>query len=275
MGGKVCKIMKKIFRLFMAVCVLVLSMSSRILAGTWGPGSTALSSSDQYIDAERTFLQSAVTRTTSLDCMAARSMMILDMQGQDIPVTVSSDLKFKNRNSGDLKYQVELHTVKEESLEDVSLFYSGGYYCMDADGQKLKISMDLDEAREDLNFDPNSIGLAGLDSIQNLQISDDGNGNKLCTFLCDVRELEMDNYLYFIYQQMDIEWADVETKEVKGSFLVNQEGYCTIQTVDIVMDVTMEEKTVGAEIKVDIEYVNPGRPVDFVLPSTETYTDVS
>lgn len=263
--------MKRFLSILMTLGILVFSVSTSALAATGTPDSAGVGN-EVCSMGEWGFLQSAVTRTLSQDSMAARNTMILNREGKS-PVTINTKLKFKNRNSGDLKYQVELHTVKEGTVTDERLFYSGGYYCLDSDGRKLKVSMELDEARADLNYDPNSIGLAGLGSIQKLWISDDGNGGKRYTFLCSDDGTELNDYLYGIFQPMDLIWEDIEIKEMKGSFSVNSEGWCTAQTMDINMEIAGDKA--DADIKVDIIYENPGQPVDITLPSTEEYTTIS
>lgn len=269
-GRKVSKGMKRLLRTLMTVSVLGFSMSIFALAGTGTQASAGMGEEVRSME-EWELLQSAVTRTLSLDSMAAGNTMELNREGKN-PITISTELKFKNRNSEELKYQIELHTVKDGAVSEERLFYSEGYYCLDADGQKLKISMDLEEAQKDLNYDPNSIGLAGLDSIQKLWIFDDGNGCKRYDFLCSDDGTVMNDYLYGILHQMDLIWEDFEIKEMKGSFSVNSEGWCTAQTMDIIMEIAGDNA--DADIKVDIVYENPGKPVDFALPSIEEYTVV-
>lgn len=268
--GKVGEDMKRLLRTLMTVVVLAFCMSSLALAGTGTQASAGMWEEVRSME-EWGLLQSAVARTLSLDSMAARSTMVLNREGKN-PITISTELKFKNRNSEELKYQIELHTVKDGAASEERLFYSEGYYCLDANDQKLKISMDLEEAQKDLNYDPNSIGLAGLDSIQKLWISDAGNGCKRYDFLCSDDGTVMNDYLYGILHQMNLIWEDFEIKEMKGSFSVNSEGWCTAQTMDIIMEIAGDKA--DADIKVDIVYENPGKPVDFALPSIEEYTAV-
>lgn len=224
-------------------------------------------------DADKQMLLDATKKTNALTSMAAKSIinMNMSMDGQSVQAAMDMDMKFKNLNTNNMQYLVNTRIDMLGVKMDGYMFYTNGYYYMNMAGEKMKVPMDLDSMVQQVNTSTNTLGLSSLDYYQNLQVLDDGYGNKTFNFSCDPSQ--MSGYINSVYSQMGLTATNANIKAINGSIYLTNDGYCGAQSINMNVDITSSGQTVSADMAIYIGYINPGQPVDFTLPSTEGYTE--
>lgn len=226
-------------------------------------------------DADKQLLLDSINKTNGLSSMAAKSNvnMTMSMDGETVPVTMDLDMKFKNLNTNDMKYLVNTHINMMGVDISGDMFYTNGYYYVDMAGQKQKTAMDLSTVMNQVASNTNSRGLSSLDAYQNLQTTVDENGFKVYTFTSDPSQ--MSSYINNVYNQMGLSATQANIRALNGSIYLTSDGYCAAQSMNLIMDVSVSGQTATADMKMNIYYINPGQPVDFELPSTDGFVEVS
>lgn len=233
--------------------------------GTDG-GGTALDGAQLYLEASK--------KNSQMSSMAATSIvnMNMTMDGQTIPVSMTMDMKFKDLNQGSMKYFVNMHMNMTGLSMNGTMFYTDGYYYIDMMGQKQKVAMDLDSMTQTINNELNiseTGSMAGY--MQNVSVSDDGNGNKIVSYTSDISG--MGDYIQNMYDQMGIEVNSISLKSMNAAAVINPEGYIVSENINMSFSLAALDKVVDADMNMQMNYTNIGQPVYFTLPSTEGYVE--
>lgn len=232
-------------------------------------------SADAYVkDIGRRLYLSASQKTSELNSMAAKAKlnMVLGSQGVSLGLTMDMDMKFKDLNTSSMKYLATSNASFLGQSITQTIFYADGYYYMDMMGEKTKIAMSLDEMVQAAKTSQAST--MDTEYITDFQTADAGNGSTLITFATN--EDAMKTYIDTIYSAMGINTSDYEItfRDMNGSITVSPEGYCTSQDVTMTMDLAIYGESLTMIMDIHIDYINPGQPVDFALPSTAGYTEM-
>lgn len=227
----------------------------------------------QPMDARQQY-EAASRKTNDLNSFAARINMDMKMtaQGTNISVNMDMDFKVKDLDSSSVKYLAELRMDMLGQSQTGKMFYTDGYAYMDMGGQKIKVAMPLDEIME-TSRNASSGVLQETGFIQDLQVATDGAGNQVFTFTCAPEGF---NKLLSQMNQQNMDLAvvtDMKIREYRGTATVNPEGYFIASDLVMVYDATIMGTAVSYDIRAHLDYVNPGQPVDFALPSTAGYTE--
>lgn len=218
----------------------------------------------------------AQQKTNSLDSMAATAdvRMNMSLEGMTVPVTMNMDMKMKNLQSSDIQFIIDMRMNLLGMDQNVNMFYAGGYCYMEAEGEKVKVAMPFDEAMQTAAGTASSVAQEGQ-YLQDMHLVEDGQGNK--TFNFNYSSESMNALLNQVLGQMtDTSGLDsMNLKEYTGSLRVNSEGYITSGTMVMKFDAVISGSPVSYDMVMDITYLNPGQPVDFALPSTEGFIEIS
>ncbi|MBT9776043.1 hypothetical protein GPL15_05935 [Clostridium sp. MCC353] len=217
--------------------------------------------------------QEAAKKSSQLSSMTAASKIsvTMTMEGETVTADMNMDLKFKDLNQSSMKYLATLDMNMIGVNMKGTMFYTDGYYYIDMMGIKQKVPMDIAGITAQVNSDMNGMGDDLTDSMQNVTVADDGNGNKVISYTMNMSGFN--SYIMSIYDQMGLNVDSVNFKDLKGRSVINPEGYCISEDMDFVFDLTMEGQTVSANMAIQMNYINIGQPVDFTLPSTEGFTE--
>lgn len=235
-----------------------------------GPGSDG---GESVTDGRRLY-QEATRKSSQLSSMAATSKisMTMAMGGETIPADINMDLKFKDMNQSSMKYLATINMNMMGMNINGTMFYTDGYYYIDMMGQKQKVPMDLAGITNQVNSNMNVMGDNNItDSMQNMTVADDGNGNKVISYTMDMSGFN--SYIMSLYNQMGLSIDSVNFRNLKGKSVINREGYCVSEDMNFVFDLITEGQTVSADMVMRMNYINIGQPVDFALPSTEGFVE--
>lgn len=211
---------------------------------------------------------------TSMDMNTTTQMKIT--QGEEsIDMTVDMAMKMAGLNTEGMKYYAETKTSMMGQNIDMTLFYTDGYYYMDAMGQKVKYPMDLTAIMESVKKSTESTNLSS-DQMKDVQLKAEGD-NQILTFTGDPEK--MSTYINDMMASMgqaasNLEGVEMTIKEVNGTYTVNKDGYYTDMTMKMVLDMTMQGETVSMEMDVTGKINNPGQEVAVELPDTEGYQEI-
>lgn len=108
--------------------------------------------------------------------------------------------------------------------------------------------------------------------LKDFQTADAGNGNTMISFSMD--ETAMKTYIDLLDIGINVSDYDMSFHDMSGTLVVSPEGYCLAQDVSMTMNMNMAGEIVTTFMDIHLDYINPGQPVDFTLPSTAGYTDI-
>lgn len=211
-------------------------------------------------DADRQTLVEALNKTNAQSSMAVTSTINVEMLpgNNTSSASMNMDLKLKDRNTDHMQYLITSKTKMPDGEIDSVMFYTNGYLYTELLGKKTKVPMSY---MSDL-----SLTMPDLDFLQNLLVSDDGSGGKYYSY-------SMEPSLMSDYYNSSLKFTGtkVNVKTVSGTYYISPAGDCARQTMDLTVDITTGGQTDSATMTIDMNYINPGQPVDFVLPSTEGF----
>ncbi|MFT4107638.1 MAG: hypothetical protein QM657_17945 [Lacrimispora sp.] len=216
----------------------------------------------------------AAKKTAELDSMDVSSVIAMKMiQGEEtVDISMDMDMKISGINTDSMKYQADANTTVMGQNQEISMYYEGGYYYMDAMGQKIKYAMDLDAMMEQIR---QSTEGSSMDSsyLKDIQAKKAGENQNL-TYTVDATK--MDSYLQDIMGQMgtDAEGVTYNIKEASGEAVVNKDGYISKQKVKMVFEMELQGQTISMDMDVDSTYNNPGQTVEVTTPNLEGYEEV-
>lgn len=230
---------------------------------------------DIYVkDVGRRLYLAAVQKTSELTSMAAKANldMNMGMDGVNLGITMNMDMKFRDLNTDSMKYLAvaDMNFLGQTTNETV--FYSDGYYYMDMMGEKYKMKMPLDEMVSSAKSSTTST--MQTEYLTDFQLSDAGNGNQMISYTTDDKALK--SYLGTAYSAVGLNISDYDltVRDVSGTIVVSPEGYCLTQDMNMAMDMNVYGESLTTTMRIHIEYINPGQPVDFALPSAEGFEEM-
>lgn len=261
-----------------------------LLTGTTAPGGYTVDSNGAWVkdgvvqqqqagsteEALRLYIE-ASKKNNQLSSMAATSdiTMNMHMEGQNLPVTMYMDMKFKDLNTSSMKYlaetKIDLYGINANS----TIFYTDGYYYMALGDQKTKVAMDLGTMTKEIN---NSLNLSGDEvlakALRNLTLRTDANGNRVITYTMDVNNVS--SYIDSIYSMAGLSSVDtVNIKSIEGTTVINPDGYSISDDMKFSMDMSVSDVTASIDMNVHVDCINIGQQIDFTLPSTEGYVETA
>lgn len=225
----------------------------------------------------------AQEKNNSLDSMDMDADYVITMTADGMSMTMGMDMniKMKNVHGGNLQFIATGNMDMLGSQVPINMFYTDGYYYMDSMGMKMKQAMPMNEALESAS---SNMEVADIDTsmMRNLQMRKEGDITIL-SYSTDAASMNeyMKSVMGSSLNSTDGIQVTYNIKSSSGEAYINQDGYYTGQKMYVDMDMTMidtasgQSQTMGYIMDITATIHNPGQPVDFAIPSTDGYEDVS
>lgn len=216
----------------------------------------------------------------SMDCKAGVHAVIqLEYPEYDEPLSANMDMAMNMQmaeiNSGNLRYKAEMAMNLMGMEEYAVVFYKDGYYYMDMDGSKFKYPMDLNSIIERAKSTASIAPELEASLMRNLSVREE-NGKKILSYEADASAV--DGYVKEVMRDMlgDADYImNMNIRQVKGEYVINQEDYCTSMDIYMVMDMSVMDQKMTIILLIESDINNPGQPVNVSLPSTDGYEDLA
>lgn len=230
---------------------------------------------DIYVsDIGRRLYLASAAKTSELTSMEAKANldMTMGMEGISLGITMDMDMKFKDLNTSSMKYLATANMDFLGQTMNQTVFYTDGYYYVDMMGSKYRMVMPLDSMVAEINSTPTAS--MQTDYLTDFQVTDMENGNRLITYKTD--DASLMSYINSMYASLGMNTSDynITIRNMAGSTVISPENYCLTQDITMTMDMAVYGESITTDMKMHIEYINPGQPVDFALPSTEGYEEL-
>lgn len=194
----------------------------------------------------------------------------------DMDINMDMNMKTSNIRTSDLMYQADLtfdmgFSDLRQSM-DMRTVLADGYCYLDTMGQKIKYPMELEEMTDMLEQNTSAASMT-FEGIHITSMEKDM-GNTVIAYTADSDELNG-----LIAETLGLLGGDFDDivytiNSMSGDVTIGKDGYFTRQNVsmDLVIDMLGVSFPVIADVQ--ISYVNPGQPVEIVLPDPEGYMEV-
>ena len=146
---------------------------------------------------------------------------------------------------------------------------------MDMDGSKFKYPMDLNSIIERAKSTASIAPELEASLMRNLSVREE-NGMKILSYEADASAV--DGYVKEVMRDMlgDADYImNMNIRQVKGEYVINQEDYCTSMDIYMVMDMSVMDQKMTIILLIESDINNPGQPVNVSLPSTDGYEDLA
>lgn len=225
----------------------------------------------------------AQEKNNALDSLDMDADYVISMTAEGMSMTMGMDMniKMKNVQDGNLQFIATGNIDLLGSQMPINMFYADGYYYMDSMGMKMKQAMPMNKALESVS---SNMEVADIDTsmMSDLQMRREGD-TTILSYTTDAAS--MNDYMKAVMGD-SLNYTDgiqitYNIKSSSGEAYINKEGYYTGQKMYVDMDMTMidtasgQTETIGYIMDVTATINNPGQPVDFAIPSTDGYEDVS
>lgn len=219
--------------------------------------------------------QSADQMSSQLQGLDVKSDVLMNMSygGFEIPISVGTQLKYHDINTPGMEFLYTYNVNTLGILSTQTAFYTNGCYYSDmGDGEKYKMKVGYSDMSNNLTLG----GLTGQFGafLENVQIADDGAGNKILFYSSDTSGLE--NYLAGIYDEIlpSLSYYDFKINQITGKAVISPEGYFSKEEIFISTTLSDGEDSMETAMSIHLDYNNPGQPVTIQFPSTDGFEEV-
>lgn len=193
----------------------------------------------------------------------------------EMKVDMAMHAQMDLQDSMDFKYlaQVASSVLGQDSYSLV--FYTDGYYYVDANGVKLKYPMPLEQIVSSVQ---NGISNTSMESSYMKGISvHEVNGKRVLAYEANTKKLNKNvkEALGNVMNALGTDAAlDMNIQEMKGAYVLDDNDYIIYMTNYIVYDMEVLDQPMTCITLMETEVQNPGEPVTVEIPSTEGYEDL-
>lgn len=286
---------KRLFGALLLSAALAFGSSFTIHAGTIvgvpytesgvkaGPGGAALPEIARSEEEGKmaALLQAAIDKTNTAESYHIIGVMntTMSIEGVNLPVNTRMDTRYKGFQTDHAEFLSEMEMDMAGTKMPVQYFYTDGYLYMDGMGMKTKMQLPLEAAIKQAQSG------AGFDAVNNTKGMKDLNvtahdGVQTVYYTYDPAYLNtyVQEALKMAGQIAAQPSTDVRIDKCVGEASINGDGYLTNEKISMEMTIETEAEgkkfSMGMNMFMDSNYINPGQPVDFTLPSTDGYTEV-
>lgn len=221
-------------------------------------------------------LRIAAEKNDSLDQVDGTIEMTISQSSYGITVTMSANDNFKAQgiHSGTMQFVSDGTVTVLGTQIPMHEFYTDGYYYSESSSRKYREPMSAADAFNQSFFsdsyipDPEDAEYAGVITVR----QDGGNKILYLDLNSDVFREEMG-----LYEDGNTTYQ-IHTANME--IVINPEGYCISQTVNLDVDETEYDADYGISITKNqklfarVSLRNPGQPVDFAIPPTAGYEEI-
>lgn len=179
-----------------------------------------------------------------------------------------------------MKYQTYARVSIPELSSDVmemSMYMGDGYYYMNLDGQKVKTKMPVNEMAQSI-LDSTQMMNNSLEFMKDLSVETDGE-NRILHYTMDDTMLNNFIQTYMATLGMNDLMSSSQMKfsisNIKGSYIVNPQGYYTKCYMNMDMSISVGTDTIKMQISADMGIADPGQPVEITPPNSAEYVEQS
>lgn len=191
----------------------------------------------------------------------------------NIPISMNMLLKYHDLNTPVMEY-LNSATIEMMGIQkSETYFYTNGcYYSDGGQDEKYKMKIGYGDMTNKLTMG----GLTGeFDAfLDNMQIADDEAGNKILFYSSSKQGLE--HYLHSFYDEIWPSLADSDMKidQINGKAVISPEGYFLKEAISLYMTITEDGESMGMTMDINVDYSNPGQPVNIQFPSLEGFEEL-
>lgn len=218
----------------------------------------------------------AANKTNQSDSMEAdaKTTMIMTADSQSLEISSIMNMKYKDLNTSSMKYLATVKTQSSGEESDGITFYTNGSYYIDMNGQKIKMPMNMDEMTAKIK-QSSAMYLEDYIYMKNIHMTIDESGNKVISYSIDSEALIDTVKSIYAGLGMDMTVFEMSIRDVSCVSSITPDGYCKGESVKMIIDMKVEENIISTTTSIDIQYKNPGQAVDFTLPSTNGFSELS
>ena len=202
--------------------------------------------------------------------------MQISMEGLTLDMNMDGNMKMKDVNSQNMEYIIDMNLNLLGEMVHMNYFYTGGYGYYDIDGEKMKIPMDMTTALESAQTS-SLINEDDLSYIQDVSMVDNGNGTTTIYYTADGTKLTQ--MVQSVLGTMGTDYADlggsISFDTYKGEMTLDGNGNSIQEKALVDMTVNYEGSSMAYHMYVECDINNPGQPVNFTVPSTDGYPDIT
>lgn len=214
----------------------------------------------------------AMKKNAELTSMDMVMDMNMDMKFGEETMAMEMAMKADGYNTDDIKCLITNTTSAEGESFEMTMFYTDGYYYMDAMGQKVKYAMDASAMSE--QAEASSAGMeVDVEWMSDITLEEKGE-DTLLTFTGDPSKMGSFVEEILANSGSDMEGMEMSLKSVSGECLISADGYLKSEKLVMEIELSAQGETASMVMDMAMTYNNPGQPVTIELPSTDGYTEV-
>ncbi|WP_310602720.1 DUF6612 family protein [Anaerosporobacter sp.] len=208
------------------------------------------------------------------DLDAAVDMKIaVEQEGISMNLGMNMDMKVQNANAENMKYYCDASVSMFGMDVSMKMFYTDGYYYMDAAGEKVKAALDYKEMLG--KTQGTTVQMSDFsDYMKDIKAKKDGK-NTIISFALDGEK--MDEYIKEMLGELGSILEGDEFKGIEGTVetTIDKDGYFSNVKLVLSFEMEADEETMKMSMEMDMTYNNPGKAVrDIELPDLDGYTEV-
>lgn len=216
----------------------------------------------------------AMKKNAELTSMDVTIGMVMDMTfgEESMNMNMEMDMKADGYETDDIKYLMTSKTAADGQEVEMTMFYTDGYFYMDAMDQKLKYAMDPEDISEQAGASTSGMEV-DVEWLSDIALEEQGEDKRI-TFTGDP-EL-MASYVEEVLAGTGtgMDGMEMNVKSVTGECLVGSDGYFKSEKLVMEIELAVEEETASMVMDMSLTYNNPGQPVTIEIPSTDGYTEI-
>lgn len=216
----------------------------------------------------------AMKKNAELTSMDMVMDMNMDMKFGEESMSMAMEMAMKadGYNTDDIKCLITNTTSADGESFEMTMFYTDGYYYMDAMGQKVKYAMDASAMSE--QAEASSAGMeVDVEWMSDITLEEKGE-DTLLTFTGDPSKMGSFVEEILANSGSDMEGMEMSLKSVSGECLIGADGYLKSEKLVMEIELSAQGETASMVMDMAMTYNNPGQPVTIELPSTDGYTEV-
>lgn len=217
----------------------------------------------------------AKSQTMSDGNMFMHMNMMMSDGSDTVNMAMDMNILYKNMNQPEQLQLMSKNNIFFNGMPMESLmWYSDGYSYTEAAGQKIRMKMDVTDAVNAALASSTALSTP-TDYFSNITLSTVGD-QRILSYTMD--SAKMNAYIKQVFSQLGldslIEGITINVRDVRGDYTLTPDNYYTHSNIYMYMDMSYEGETVSMAMDGQIEMINPGQPVEIVLPDPAGYADV-
>lgn len=190
-------------------------------------------------------------------------------------MTMDMNALFKNMNHPEqLQFlNKSIMTTDGQSMASVS-WYKDGYTYSEVAGEKTKVKTNMADAMKAAMGAASSLNTPS-NFLSSISIKTEGD-KRILYYTMD--SAKMNGYMKQTFTQMGVsgllDGMTIKVHDVKGSYTLTPDNFFSNAKIIMTMDMSVKDEKLTINMDGDVEILNPGQPVEIVLPDSAGYKDI-